>query len=191
MKKFLLATFIYLALSSTAQAAVIRAISLEDFSTAEPALTYKAQILDTCVLKNGTILSEGSIISGKVTNVSHAKRGKRDGYFDFKIDTITTASTIKSLSSSNLSARVIDYTPLNAKELTFKVARTGAGFVVKGATQGISFAQGFINAKGENRLKSGVVNVYKTSPLAYVEVGEELTVKNGDILIIKVSEPKE
>lgn len=184
-------TFIILMIAQTTFAQNIRAVSLEKFSTNEPKPHYKAQIIDPCVFKDGTILYEGSVIEGSVVKIQHAKRGKRNGYFDIEINSITTAGITQKITKPKLYARVVGYAILSPQELVLTAARTAAGIAVKGASQGISFAQGFIEANDGSRIKSAVINVYKDSPLSYIETGKELNINEGDTMILKVKELKE
>lgn len=191
MKKILFKIAIIALISNSttanAQAQTIKAESMEDFTTAAPAITFSVKITETCNLPDGTILEEGAIVSGLVTKIKHAKRLKRDGYFEFIPNEITTNGQSKKIELPKTYAKVIDCEPLNTKQLAGNAAKFAAGMMLKGASQGISFVQGVSQAEDGERLKSGLTKVYKDSPLSYVEEGSELNIQSGDtvILIIK------
>lgn len=174
----------------SAYAENIRVISLQKFSTLDPAPTYRAKILDPCILQDGTILGQNTVISGKVIRVQNAKRGKRDGYFDIEIDKINDYGVIRKIKSGALTARIVGYSRFDPQEAAFTAARTAATFVFKGVVQGYYFTQGFMSSKGTDRVKSGLINAYKHSIISYLEPGEELTVQEGDLLILKLKSAK-
>jgi len=187
-KKFLIFTFGLFLLTSNAQANTdtIKVMSLEQFSTQNPSSDYKVQTIEREKLSDGTFLETGTIISGHVVRVKPPKRLKRNGYFEFVPDTFSYDGETQIIEKSDMIAKVVGYKPIDPKELAFSAVKTAAGFAVKGATQGISFVEGVAQAENGDRLKSGFINVYKDSPLSYLEVGSELNVNVGDILILKL-----
>lgn len=186
MKKLLLifASIIFF-ISSSAQAKSIRVISLEKFSTANPSPTYKVQVIEKEIFKDGTILEPGAIISGEVVKVKNAQRGKRNGYFVFLPTEIIMNNKTYKIRNPHISAKVVGYSPINPSNLIETAAKGAVGLIFKGASQGISFAQGVAQAENGNRLKSGFVNLYKDSPLAYIEEGAELNINAGDLIVLK------
>lgn len=191
MKKILfIFAFILFFLTSSVQAKTIKVISMSDFSTKNPLPTYEVKTLQLECFKDGTIIEEGTVISGQVVKVQSAQRGKRDGYFEFVPSSITYNGETKIIRNPISVARVIGYEPIEPQELVVSVAKKAAGFAVKGATQGISFVEGLVQAEDGERLKSGFMKVYKDSPLAYIEVGDELNVKAGDVLVLKFKKLK-
>lgn len=185
MKKILNFLLVIFFLSAQAIAANIKIMSLQNFSTSSPPKYYKAKIVETEMLKDGFLFEENSVICGEILEVVSPKRGKRDAYAILSINKVMIGPHQEKLRSPYL-AKVVGYEPLNPKKVAFSLATTAAGFVVKGATQGITFIQGVAQNEEGNRLKSGVVNVYKNSPLSFIEPGEQLDVEVGDILLLIV-----
>lgn len=179
--------FIAFLLTSSVQAQTIKVEAMEEFSTANPASSFSVKITAPEVLPDGTTLEQGSIISGHVTNVQHAKRLKRDGYFEFIPSSITIDGKTKRIENPTMLAIVTDYEPLDPKEIAATVVKSAAGYAIKGATQGISLIQGMVQSENGNRLKSGVTQVYEDSPLSYIDEGSELIISPGDTVIMIIN----
>jgi len=191
MKKFLLNLALTLTLlTSGAYAANIKVISLEDFSTENPSTTYTVKTIQPEFLNKKILLETGTVISGSIIKIHEPKRGKRDGYFEFKPISAICNGTTTDLLDSKVFAIVKGYEPLNPKDLVISGGKTAAGFFVKGASEGISLVQGIAQNEEGNRLKSGVKKVYKDSPLSYIEAGKELNVKAGDVLVLRIKKLK-
>lgn len=189
-RKILIVAFFILFLPLGVFAKTIKVLSLDEFSTEYPSSTYSVQTIQQEVLQDGTVIEEGTVISGHVLSVQNAKRLKRDGYFEFIPTTFMYRGEYINNIPSGIVARVVDYEPLEPQEFVLSVAKKAAGFAVKGATQGISFVEGVVKADEGERLKSGIVKVYKDSPLSYIEAGSELYVKRGDVLVLQFKKLK-
>ncbi len=186
MKKFLLLLFSLIFMQNAQAFAVsVKAVSLDNFSTSDPKTSFCVQVLESKELQQDYLLRTGTIITGHITNIEHAKRGKRNAYFDFIPTAVTYQTKTNQISKPNYILRVVGYAPVDKKEMIESVAKGAAGFIVAGASQGISFVQGATQAEDGSRLKSGFVKMYKDSPLSYIEEGQELNVSKGDLLIIK------
>lgn len=186
MKKILLFIFIILFITSSAEAKTIKVISLKSFSTEFPAPTFKVQTIKKEAITEDIILEQNSIISGIVLRVESPKIGKRDSYFEFIPTKITYNGVTQEIEHPVIIVRVLGYNSINPKELTFNVARKAANFFFKGAISAIEFIDGAIEAENGQRIKSGVMKVYKDSFLSYIEAGKELNIKTGDLLTLKV-----
>ncbi len=180
---FSLICFVFFA-ATTAQAKSIRVISLEDFSTASPSDTYKVQIIEREELKDGTVLEAGTILIGDVIKVENAKRGKRDAYFEFIPTSYISNMTTQKIEDTKYYAKVVGYAPIDKQAIAESAAKSAVGFFFKGVSQGISFVQGVAQAEDGSRIKSGLVKIYKDSPLTYIEEGSELNVKPGDLIVL-------
>ncbi len=162
--------------------------SLEDFSIAENDSTVKFKVLEENTFKNGITFEEGSIISAKVAKIVEPKRGKRNGYLVIKPESYTVPSKEENIKINDKywAANVVGYKPFDVKKAAFSAGLGVAGHFVKGIGQIYYFGKGIVSPEeGENRLKSGAKNVYENSPLCYIEEGEEVNIKTGDILLLK------
>ena len=162
--------------------------SLCKFSFENEAQSVSLKVLKENQFENGIKLEEGSILTAKVTKAVDPKRGKRNGYLIIEPVSYTIPSTgeTKNVDEPSWSAKVLGYKPLDAKKSAVGAGLAVAGHFVKGIGQFYYFGKGVISPEdGENRLKSGVKNVYENSPLVYLEEGEEAHVEKGDLLLLK------
>lgn len=181
-------TLMVLFLTSTVTFAAdsVKVISMDNYSTETPAATYSAQIQEELVFPNGEKLQVGTIIKGNVCNIKNASRGKRNAYFEFyPHEYIYEGNIIKTIESPIYKARVLKHAPLDKKGLATSAGKGAAGILVKGASQGISFIQGMLQAENGNRFSSGAKKVYKDSPFSYIEKGEEMVITEGEEMVLK------
>lgn len=189
-KKLLTVVFAFFVFSSAAYSQTTRVESLQNFSTKVPATVFKVKTLEDIELENSAILREGAIITGSVVHVSPAKRGKRNAYFEFVPTSVSTEKGTFLITTPRNIAKVVGYAPIDPDQIIGNVAKTAAGFILTGASQGISFIQGASEAKEGSKIKSGFAKVYKDSPLSYIEEGNDLLVKPGDVLTVKFKKIK-
>ena len=88
-----------------------------------------------------------------------------------------------------LSVEEIKKTP--PKKIAKKAVSTVGNFFVAGFSYGVSFVDGVKQNKEDNRLKSGVKQVYDDSFLSYVEYGHEVEIKEGQEFYLVVKKAKE
>lgn len=186
MKKFLLILVFLLFSAVGVQAKNIKVIALEPFSSGHPCRTFAVQTLQDEFLPDDTFLPEDAIVTGQIIQVEAPKRGKRNGYIKFVPQKIVYEDRTINIKNFKFIAIITYYTPIDPIDLTFNVARKTANFVFHGAVSAVEFALGAVENQEGNRIKSGAMNVYRDSFLTYIEVGEELNVKKGDILILKI-----
>lgn len=186
LKKFLPLIFTIFLFSSSVQAKTLKAEALDDFLPKYPKGIFRVKILETQEIKKDSFIDAGTIICGQVIAIKGPQRGKRDGYIEFVPIEITCNGVTQKIEQPVIAARVSGYKPINPKELTFNVMRKTANFFFKGAISAVEFIDGAIEAENGQRIKSGVMKVYKDSPLSYIETGKELNVKTGDILTLKL-----
>ena len=163
-----------------------------DFSTAHPSDTFQVKLEEAVELDDGLRINSDSIVYGKVIQVEDGQRGKRQGYFKFYPEKIINAGNETDLTGKNIVVKVSHYQPIDKKAVAKKVAATGATTVaskvikVPGISQGVSFVKGVVKAEeGQNRLANGAKQVYKDSPLSYVEKGESLVIQSGEQVKLK------
>ena len=179
--KSLILTFILLFGLTSVQAASdrIHVSSLEDFSTASPSKT-----LDVIVKEEGNIgeylLKPDDVIHCNVVKTTSPKRGKRAAGFVVQPISYTTEGQTNSIYESyygKYASKVISKEELkniDKVKVGKKAAMTVGGHFVKGLAPAVTLAEGMIKNEEGNRIESGVKNVYKSSPLSYVEKGQEI-----------------
>ena len=169
---------------TTAQAASdkIHVASLEEFSTANPSKTLNVVVAESgCI--GQYLLKTGDVIHCNVIKTIAPKRGKRGAGFVVQPVLYTTGETTETFETQYygkyadkiLSPKNID--PIKAGK---KAAVIVGGHFVKGLAPAVSLAEGMIENEEGNRLESGVKQVYKDSPLSFVEKGKELNINPGE-----------
>lgn len=184
LKKILLLIFTIFLFSSSVQAKTLKAEALDNFSPAYHKEVFRVKVIETQEIKKGLFIDDGTIICGQIITIKGPQRGKRDGYIEFIPIKVTYGNM--NIETPEFIARVTGYEPIDPQRLIINISKKAVGLIFHGATQGISFIEGAAKAKEGQRLKSGLFKIYKDSPLSYIEVGDELNVKTGDILTLKL-----
>jgi len=162
--------------------------SLNDFSFENYKDTVELKVIEETSFENGVKFEKDAIIKAKVAKIVDPKRGKRNGYLvvDPVSYSIPSENITCEIEDEYWMANVMGYKPFDTKQAALSASLGAAGYFVKGIGQIFYFGKGIISPdEGENRLKSGVKNVYENSPLVYIEEGERVDIKKGDILLLK------
>lgn len=189
MKKFLIViAFIFLSIFSKVQAQTIKVAALEDFTTATPTATFKIKTLEPKQISNSLYLPEDTVISGIVIRVYEPQRGKRTSSFEFLPTSMICNDKDIEINNSKLFAKIVEYKPIDKKDMAIKVGVNVANFLLKGIIDAAEFVQGVAQNKYDGRIKSGILNVYSNSFLTYIEVGHELNINKGDTILLKIKQ---
>lgn len=195
MKKALISISLlaFTLIAGPVQAQSLKVSALEDFTTEAPAQTLKVMTLEETHLKNGIIIPEGTVIKGEIFDVRPPMRGKLNATFKFKPLTYSYNGQQAQINSEEIIAKYAPYKELNKAELaTSAVSTAGSMFLkVPGFGQAVSFVKGAAKDPDNNRLKSGVTQIYKDSPLAYLEEGKEVVLKKDEMFILKFKTKEE
>lgn len=187
MKKCLIVFLMFIVFSPKAFAVSNKLVveTIHPFTTMNPTQEISLKAVKEITFINDIKIENGSIVKAKVTEVISAKRLKQDAYFTIQILEYTIPSEKdKSVKIEDaIYATVKPYVPLTTDSVLISAGSMAAGQLVKFGSQGFSLIKGVVTAQeGHNRLVSGVEQVYKDSPLAYVEKGEEMNLNIGDLL---------
>ena len=156
--------------------------ALNDFSTENPSARMSVKILEDLTIDDNVVFSEGTVVDGKVVDVTDPKRLKRDATFTFV-----------PLSYVDKNGKTIDVkgyypakytTKISKGELAKNVGLGVGNFFVKGLSLGYSAVEGAVKNEKDNRFKSSVTEVYKDSPLSYVEKGTELVIEKNQMFYL-------
>lgn len=156
--------------------------ALNDFSTENPSARMSVKILEDLAIDDNVVFSEGTVVDGKVVDVTDPKRLKRDATFTFV-----------PLSYVDKNGKTIDVkgyypakytTKISKGELAKNVGLGVGNFFVKGLSLGYSAVEGAVKNEKDNRFKSSVTEVYKDSPLSYVEKGTELVIEKNQMFYL-------
>ena len=156
---------------------------LEEFNTANPASSIDVVVLeDTAIGSN--MLKENDVLHCKITKVTDPKRGKRSASFSVYPVSYTSNGEVNKINGSfygKYTSKIVSekIKNIDPKKVGTKAAKTVGNHFIKGVAPAISLAEGMIKNEDGNRIESGVKQVYKDSPLSFVEKGEELDLKEG------------
>lgn len=75
-------------------------------------------------------------------------------------------------------------TKLNKGQMAKSAALSVGNHFVKGLSMGYSAIEGAVKNEQDNRLKSGAVSLYESSPLSYVEKGHEIEIAEEQIFLL-------
>jgi len=183
IKKLLLAISALPAVAATK----IEVESMSNFSTLNPSKTMKVVAHEKVEFENGIIFENGTIITGNIIDVKQPTRGKRNASFKFLATSYTYNGKTTKILDDEFIGKYIEKKEIDKGNAAISAASTAGGLIlgVPGFSQGISMVKGMVKNTEENRLKSGIKQVYKDSPLSYVEEGKDVVIKTGDIFYLK------
>ena len=168
----------------------VRVTSLEEFSTSSPAAAIDLKVLESSNIGE-YILNDGDVIHCNVTKVNKPKRGKISAGFNvIPVYYIQDGKQINIESSytGKYAAKILskeEIKNVDAVQVGKKAALTVGNHFIKGVAPVAALAEGMIKNEDGNRIESGVKQVYKDSPLSYVEKGKDIYIHPGDSFYIK------
>ncbi|MBQ8636279.1 hypothetical protein IJX73_00650 [bacterium] len=184
MKK-ILTILSFCLLIQTTMAKNVEVEALSDFSTANPPEIWKIKIVEGFVTNDGKAIHSNSIIEGKITEVVSPKRLKRSASFKFIPLTYYNPydNEIKEVNENFVGK----YSKIsnNKKNIAKSTAITASNILISPFIGlGVGIVEGVAKNEEGNRAKSAVVSAYKSTPISYIEKGEELEFKKGEVFIM-------
>lgn len=189
MKKIFI--FLFFLLSSNAFGAWdIKLKALDNFTTLNPSENFSAKVIQDIKIDD-IELSKDDIINCTLNKTIDPKRAKMDAKIYFNLESFENEQGKHDFQIQYLGKYEDEILKEKIKNISAKdAAKSTAGIIgshyVPGFSQAISFVDGVVENKDDNRVKSGFKQVYKDSPLSFVEKGEEIEIKKGDIFYLKV-----
>ena len=152
---------------------------------------FSAKVIEGKSFKNSYGFYKNDIIQGTITKYVEPKRAKRKAYVIVGPEVVYRNNKKLSYDYKDIEAKVIMYSEKNIKEMGVKGGVSAGLYAgshyVPGLSQAFYFSKGFIKPnEGETRLKSGAKSVYENSALSYIEKGEDLYIKQGDYITMKL-----
>ena len=195
--KFILTVIVMAASLCSANAASekIHVSALEKFNTLSPSKTINVTVLNDSKLGDYE-LKAGDTLNCNIVKVFEPKRGKRSASF---VVTPTSYNNgvqdikINECFYGKYAAKILSKDELkniDAVKVGKKTALAVGNHFVKGVAPIASLAEGMIKNEEGNRLESGVKQVYKDSPVAYIEKGKQLNINEGDSFYLIFKEKK-
>ena len=187
MKKYI-SLFVAIVLSFAAANASdkVHVAANTEFNTAAPAKSIDVTVIESTLIGTN-LLEENDILHCSVVKITDPKRGKRAASFAVcPLSYTTSEGTTKAINGSfygKYSEKVLskdDINSANALKVGKKAAVSVGNHFVKGVAPAVALAEGMIKNEDGNRLESGVKQVYKDSPLSYVEKGKDIVIERGD-----------
>ena len=180
---------ILLSFTTSANAATVKVMSLSDFSTADPPSTITIQTMEHIQYAKNKYVPSGLEITGKIVDVKSPERLKRDASFSFKPTSYKDSEGV----SHNIKRQVkAKYTrPIDKGQIAGTAAKSVGNLFIKGFSMGISAVEGAIKNEENNRLKSSAISVYESSPISYIEKGEDIIIKKSDLFYLKFPDYKQ
>ena len=183
-KKLFLCFLIILSCSfGTTYADTIEVTALNTISTTKPSKNISVKLVDPLEISNEQILNSGVILKGNLTDVVSPKRLKRDADFSFE-PTSYIDSNGKTI-PLNLNIKASYTKPIDKGQLAKSAALGVGNFFVKGLSTGVAAVKGAVKNEEGNRIKSTATSVYESSPLSYVQKGDELYIRPGESFFLK------
>ncbi len=174
----------------------VKVEALSDFSTLNPAKTFSVRLVEDSEIQ-GLFMLQNDILNCSVQKITDPKRAKQDAKIYLKVLNYVDKKGVHNF-NDNLRAKYAktvvnkeEIKKIPPKKVVTKTAGTVGSFFVKGFSYGVSFVDGIVTNEEDNRLKSGVKQVYDDSFLSLIEKGQEVEIKQGDIFYLIIKTDKE
>lgn len=184
-QKFFCLCFLLLSgvMFSQTYAQTVEVESLSSFSTANPPASISVKLSEPLELTQDLTLDSGTVIKGNLIDVVSPKRLKRNASFSFKpVKYTDTKGKTGKIPSGILASYT---TPTDKKKLAKNAALGVGSYFVKGLSVGAAAIEGAVKNQEDNRFKSSAVAAYESSPLSYVEKGQDIEIKEAQIFYLK------
>lgn len=185
MKKLYLILVILILQTSACYAITnLRLKAQEDFTTANAPETIKFIVVKDSQI--GEYKLKGDDIIECSLKIKPPRRGKRNAVFYIQPTSILSGDEITEITKkmrgryTNLRLSKSDLKQVDAGKVAAKTAIKAGEYFAKNMTPAIVIAEGMIKNEEGNRIKSGVTQLYKDSPLSYISKGKDITLKEGE-----------
>ena len=175
--------------NSSVYAETVTVQSMSDISTINPPKTCTIKILSNIQLDENFFLKSGDVVMGYIIDVTDPKMLKRNAKFSVQIYGILKGKNIERIENTTYIGKYT--TKLNKAEVAKSAALGVGNFFVKGISMGYRAVEGAVKNEEGNRIQSSAVAVYNNSPFSYVESGEEINIKKGDLFYLKFKKYKD
>lgn len=161
----------------------VKVQAMSNFTTAKPPVTWNLKIMETFTTKTGFEVVAGSIITGKIIDVTEPKRLKRDATFKFVPVSYYDVKTEQNYHiDKDIVGKYNSLGDITAGEVVEKGAiAAGNHFISCTIGPGVALVKGAVKNEEGNRAKSAAVSVYESTPLSYASKGKEMVIKEGQI----------
>ncbi len=191
MKKILLIGLLLAAGLQPVMAKNVKVQAMSDFTTANPPQTWKVKIVEGFTSKDGFQVNSGSVLEGKIEDVTPPARLKRNATFTFVPVKFYDASGKNFTVEKDFSGKYSGLSDISAGSLAKQGAVMAGNKLVDGFFgPGVALVEGAVKNEQGNRAKSAVVSVYESTPLSYANKGKELEIKKDQIFVMSFKQLK-
>lgn len=191
MKKILLIGLLLATGLQPVMAKNVKVQAMSDFTTANPPQTWQLKIVEGFTCKDGFKVNSGSVLEGKIEDVTPPARLKRNAAFTFVPVKFYDASGKNYTVDKDFSGKYSGLSDISAGSLAKQGAVMAGNKLVDGFFgPGVALVEGAVKNEHGNRAKSAVVSVYESTPLSYANKGKELEIKKDQIFVMSFKELK-
>ncbi len=184
MKKIVIGMLVFLATMSVCFAEDMKVMALSQISTQQPEQLIRVKVLETMQLNDNLVINEGAIVEGQMVKVVSPKRLKRNASFSFLPLKYTVVGRTYPINGGYV-GKYSQNIKINKEKLAKSAVLTAGDFLVKGLSYGYYAVEGAVKDEKGNVVVSSVNNVYKNSPLSYVEKGKYTVVAPNTLFSFK------
>ncbi|MBS4759230.1 MAG: hypothetical protein KHX03_00850 [Clostridium sp.] len=165
----------------------VKVSALTPFNSLRPVTTMKVMTLERVEFKNGIVFEDGTVIYGEVFDVKQPKRAKLNASFKFRPTSYTYNGRTYEIDDPEFIAKYAEYKELDKAGLATSAATTAGGLIfhIPLLSEGVSLVKGMWKNNENNRLKSGVKQVWDDSFFSYVEEGNDVVINKDTMFILK------
>ncbi len=193
MKKILLLSVILLISIMPVNAETLQVQALSEFNTENPPASIEVKAVSDMDLDEELLIMDGYILKGNLVDVVSPKRLKRDATFSIVLTEYTDNNGQKHIIPPDGKQFKGKFTTgIDYKHAAKSAALSVGNFFVKGLSLGYAAVEGAVKNEDGNRIKSSAHSVYESTPLSYVEKGEDILIAKDQVFCLKfkVKNPK-
>ena len=162
----------------------IKVRAMSDFSTANPSKTWCLEIVEPFTIKNQFTVQEGAYIEGKISKVKAPARGKRNASFLFEPLALHQGGEVYPI-KDNYKGKYSSLNGVTAGKVAQKgVVMVGNKMLKNTFGPAVALVEGAVRNEEGNVAKSAAVSVYKSTPLSYIDKGQDITILKGQEFIM-------
>lgn len=145
---------------------------------------------DDYEINENILINADDTIIVKIKKYIQPKRGKRDGYFEIEyIKSVNEQTGKETKPLTPIYGKMRISTPKDIHSMAKQAGISVVGHVLKvpGFSQAIAVSKGLIKPnENQTRIKSAGENLYKSTPLTYVETGKNFEIDEDGIVVLKL-----
>lgn len=178
-KLFLIFTILFFTVQPS-YAKIYGAKALTDFDSSNPPKTFFFETLEE-VDVDGMSFMSNTVFKAKPYKIKDPKRLKQDSTIVLKVISYTYDN--KTYPIKDLYVKYT--TEFDKVGATKNAALTVGNCFVKGISIGYKTIEGVVKNEEGNRFKSGAMAAYDATPVSFVEKGDYIKIKEGNLLYLK------